>query len=140
MSSENGSDKIYLGNCKQKQRRNGDQFLTGLICLDDIDGERLAEHIFVGDNGKRYLRIVINPYQYGVNTYGNSHSIAVDTFKPDSNRVNGGNQNRPNSNWNSNNQRSGGNGYSGNDSHHQDEVYDRNRSSRTDDYSSYNMD
>lgn len=146
----NGSDKIYLGNCREKSRRNGDKFLTGLIALDDIDAEALSDYIFVGNNGKRYLRIVINPYQEGANQYGNTHSISVDTFKPDASRGSGGNSNNsgygnnaPRNNYSGNN-RSGS--YEGNN--HQSRSYDglpndndynNNRSSQNDDYAGYDL-
>jgi hypothetical protein len=73
--------KIYLGNLQEKSRVSGDKFLTGSVCLDDIENVP-NEHIQKGNNGKRYLKIIISPYKNGANEYGNTHSVAVDTFKP----------------------------------------------------------
>jgi hypothetical protein len=74
------SSKIYLGNCQERSRVNGDKYLTGSICLDDIASVP-EEHIQKGKNGKRYLQIIVNPYISGANAYGNTHSVAVNTFK-----------------------------------------------------------
>lgn len=82
--SEQTSEKeprYWLGNAKEKERQSGDKFLVGSICLDDLESVP-KELISVAKNGKRYLRIVINPYMNGANEYGNTHGIRVDTFKP----------------------------------------------------------
>jgi hypothetical protein len=73
--------KIYLGNLQEKSRISGDKFLTGSVCLDDIENVP-NEHIQKGKNSKRYLKIIISPYKNGANEYGNTHSVAVDTYKP----------------------------------------------------------
>lgn len=99
----NGSEqKIYLGNGKQKQRKQGDSFITATICVDDFESDTTQAHVFTGKNGKRYLKIVINPFRDGANQYGNTHSISVDTFRPEPNGQNGnGNGNyRGNGNFN----------------------------------------
>ena len=78
--NQNFTPKIYLGNGKEKKRQNGDSFITASICIDDI--EKLSEeHISKAENGKRYVKICINPYREGANQYGNTHSISVDTYK-----------------------------------------------------------
>ncbi len=99
--NNNGSEqKIYLGNAKQKQRKQGDYFITGTICIDDLEAQTTQAHIFSGKNGKRYLKIVINPFRDGANQYGNTHSISVDTFRPDPNIAQNGNGNyRGNNNF-----------------------------------------
>lgn len=163
----NGNDKIYLGNCKEKHRRNGDKFLTGLINLDAIDGEALADHIFVGDNGNRYLRIIINPYAGGPNHFGQTHSIAVDVFKPDGSRGNnqsqsgnyGNNSRSSNNSYGNSRSNSANEGHYGNSrsnssnagnfsnnrsgstwgSGHSDSEYNQNRSSDDDQYNDYDL-
>ena len=77
--------KIYLGNAKQIQRRNGDPFLSAVICLDDLESSAAQEFVFTTAKGKRYLKLVVNPFKDGTNQYGNTHSISVDTFRPDPN-------------------------------------------------------
>lgn len=73
--------KIYLGNLQEKVRKSNDRFLVGTICLDDIDNIP-EEHIFKFRNGKRFAKIIVNPFKDGANQYGNTHSIAIDTYKP----------------------------------------------------------
>jgi hypothetical protein len=81
-NNQNFPPKIYLGNGREKKRQNGDSFITASICIDDI--EKLnEEHISRAENGKRYVKICINPYRDGANQYGNTHSISVDTYKPE---------------------------------------------------------
>lgn len=73
--------KIYLGNLQEKARQSGDKFLTGSLCLTDI-ANIPKEHIQKGNNNKDYVRVIINPYKNGANEYGNTHSVSIDTFKP----------------------------------------------------------
>ncbi len=80
MSNQINPSKMYLGNLQEKTWPNGEKFLTGTICLDDVE-KVPAEHIQEWKNGKRYLRIIVNPYKSGANQYGNTHSVSVDTFK-----------------------------------------------------------
>lgn len=81
-NQKNFPPKIYLGNGREKKRQNGDSFITASICIDDIQNLK-DEHISVAENGKRYVKICINPYREGANQYGNTHSISVDTYKPE---------------------------------------------------------
>lgn len=74
--------KIYLGNGTERKRNGGDKFITGSLCIDDI--EKIPEQfIQKGRNGKRYFKYILSPYRQGANEYGNTHSFAVDTYKPD---------------------------------------------------------
>ena len=90
----NEQEKIYLGNAREKERRSGDKFLVGSICVDDIEGLS-TEHVQTAKNGKRYVRILINPYMAGMNEYGNTHSIRVDTWQPDQQHQGQQDQNSP---------------------------------------------
>lgn len=87
MSGEKRKVKMYLGNLQEKTHPSGDKFLTGSLCVDDID-KVPAEYIHTGKNGKRYLRIFVNPYWNGPNEYGNTHSIAVEAFNSNNNNDN----------------------------------------------------
>ena len=72
----------YLGNLTEKTRKSGDKFLVGSICLEDVAAIP-EEHITHGkNNGKRYVKIIVNPYRDGKNQYGNTHSVKVDTYRP----------------------------------------------------------
>lgn len=75
--------KIFLGNGQEKIRRmDSKTFYTGTMCYDDIL-KIPGEHLKLAKNGKRYFKWILNPYIDGPNEYGNTHSLAVDTFKPD---------------------------------------------------------
>ncbi len=79
-ADNNGSyEKLYLGNLREKFRGSGDAFLTGYICMDDLENIP-SEFIKKRKDGKRYLKIVINPFIGGPNEHKNTHSCAVDTF------------------------------------------------------------
>ena|ERR1700741_1995681 len=74
-------NKMYFGNFREKFRQSGDKFLTGFICLDDI--QKVPEDLIMVRNGKRFIKVVINPFVDGVNEHGNTHSCLLDdTFKP----------------------------------------------------------
>ena len=90
--NQNGNQsqkKIYLANIQEKTRKTGEVFFTGTLCLDEVESVP-AEHIITGKNGKRYVKFIINPYKEGANQYGNTHNMALDTYKPQNNN----NQNR----------------------------------------------
>ena len=104
-NNQSQSEKIYLGNAKQIPRKSGDSFLGGTICIDDILLDECKPYTFESKAGKRFLKIVINPYRDGANQYGNTHSISVDTFRPDPNyRNNQGNQSNQGNQGNQSNQ------------------------------------
>ncbi len=66
-------NKLYCG--KGKQIKN---WLTGInVCLDDIP----SEHIITAKNGKRYVNLDVCEHKQGVDKYGNSHYVAVNTYK-----------------------------------------------------------
>jgi hypothetical protein len=81
--NEKAPPKIFLGNGQEKiRRKDGKIFNVGTMCYDDIL-KIPAEHLRMAKNGKRYFKWILNPYIDGPNEYGNTHSLAVDTFKPD---------------------------------------------------------
>lgn len=80
--------KFYFGNGQEKTRQNGQNFIVGSLCYDDIMNIP-KEYLVEAKNGKRYFKVVVNPFYEGVNQYGNTHSFQVDTFKPETNDVNG---------------------------------------------------
>jgi hypothetical protein len=81
--NNNAESKIYLGNGFEKERSNGDKFISASLCFDDIMNKIPDEHLKMAKNGKRYFKICINPYRDGANEYGNTHSIQLDTYKPE---------------------------------------------------------
>ena len=67
------SDKIFCGSAKQTQYS-----VKINVCLSDIP----AEFITTGNNGKQYARLELKERK-SVDQYGNTHSLSVDTWKPD---------------------------------------------------------
>lgn len=95
--------RIYVGNAKEIKRKDGSSFISATICMDDVDTKEAQSHVFTGKNGKRYLKVVVNPFRDGANQFGNTHSIAVDTFKPDPNYQRNNNGDSGNANENKGN-------------------------------------
>lgn len=75
--------KIYLGNGQERVRPvTKEVFQTGTMCYDDIV-KIPEEYLRMAKNGKRYFKWILSPYRQGANEYGHTHSLAVDTYKPD---------------------------------------------------------
>ena len=69
------SEKIYIGRGKKVGQYGT---IAVSICIDDIPNE----HITKANNGKRYLNLNIAEKRE-VDQYGYTHSVAVDTWKPE---------------------------------------------------------
>jgi hypothetical protein len=80
LENKTSEPKIYLGNGQEKSRRSGDKFIIASLCVDDIVNSP-DEYKKEARNGKRYVKVLINPYRGGANEYGNTHSISLDTYK-----------------------------------------------------------
>jgi len=67
------ADKIYCGS----GRAFGNYGQIGLnICLSDLPHEHITEY-----NGKKYIKLKVSPRKE-TDKRGNTHSIEVDTWKP----------------------------------------------------------
>ena len=66
--------KIYVGTGKKHASFDS---IKVSICLSDIPKERIKE----GKNGKKYVNLEVSGKKE-VDQYGNSHYVAVNTFKP----------------------------------------------------------
>jgi hypothetical protein len=72
------ADKIYAGNGRMVETKYGELYNIS-ICLDDIP----EEHIFTSEKtGKRYVKLKMTEKKE-VDAYKNTHSVIVDTWKPD---------------------------------------------------------
>ena len=69
------ADKIFCGRGKRFGRYNA---ISLSICLDDLP----KEYITTGKNGKRYIKLNVNEKREA-DEWGNTHSVEVDTWKPD---------------------------------------------------------
>ena len=72
--------KIYCGKGKEINGKYG-AFYKISICVDEIP----AEHIFKAKNGKRYATLNMSMMKQE-DDRGNTHTIVVDTWKPDESR------------------------------------------------------
>ena len=81
-AKEEKKETIWLGNAKTIKRRDDSEFLVGTICVEDFNAVA-EEHRFRASNGKAYIKIVISEYIAGKNEWNNTHSISLDTWKPD---------------------------------------------------------
>lgn len=67
--------KIYVGNGVSKF--NG-EMVSCSLCLTDLPQEHMFEY-----NGKKYIKLNVSSKRDGVDEYGKTHYITVDTFKPE---------------------------------------------------------
>ena len=70
---------IYIGNGKKQK----DNWLKSSLCISDIPKEHTFEY-----NGKTYVKVNIN-VKDEVDQYGKDVSITVDTWRPDSQPIEG---------------------------------------------------
>ena len=68
-------EKIYVGSGTEKFDGN---LVSASLCLSDLP----AEHMTTGKNGKKYINLNVQKKKEK-DQYGNTHYIAVDTWKPD---------------------------------------------------------
>ena len=73
-------DKIYCGNAKEKQVKlaNGDSFE---VLNMTIHTDKIKEHI-EEFNGTNFVKIKVTKRREA-DQYGNTHSVEVDTWKPE---------------------------------------------------------
>lgn len=86
------SDKIYCGNGKEKFFNNGGSIIE--VTLDvDVLARNFNEHGFTsnGQNPSRKIKVKIAARRE-VDSYGNSHYVEIDTWKPNQNGQQGGYQ------------------------------------------------
>jgi hypothetical protein len=79
------ADKIYCGSVKTRRTQYGDELK---VALDITDFEKLfKEYGYIAKSGKRIINLNINERRE-VGQYGETHSITVDTWKPNNNTAN----------------------------------------------------
>ena len=75
------SEKIYIGSGKKKTFQNGGEIINVILDLDGI-GAHFKAHGFTTKGGKKKLEINITERRES-DQYGNTHSVTVDTWKPE---------------------------------------------------------
>jgi hypothetical protein len=84
-----GEEKIYVGNGKIHNFPDGGSQIKLRLTLDGLK-ELHEKYGFTTDAGKHILTLIVNEKR-NVDQYGNTHTLTVDTWKPDSARSNAGN-------------------------------------------------
>ena len=75
------SDKIYIGNGKERQFNNGGSIIRIMLDVDTL-AKHFKEHGFTTEGGKRMIPINIGQNRE-VDRYGNTHNASIDTWKPE---------------------------------------------------------
>lgn len=86
--------KIFIGSGKKKEFSKGGSIINASICLDDLLKD-MDEFATVSKNGKRYLRVKIGSRREA-DQFGNTHSLEIDTWKPEQQQAGGNFQTNPN--------------------------------------------
>ncbi len=79
IENSNKPVKPYLGDFKEKFRKNGDSFFTGEVSREDFNNIP-DEYFKLKGDGKNYVKLVLNKYIKGPTEFGETHSFSVDTF------------------------------------------------------------
>ncbi len=85
------SEKIYIGNGKEKHFNDGGSVINLTIGLDGI-AQYFKDYGFTTDQGKKKLKLVVQKRRE-IDQYGNSHYVCIDQFKPDSSKSNNSSHN-----------------------------------------------
>ena len=75
------SDKIYIGSGKEKTFDNGGSVINCMITLDGLN-QIFKDHGFTTQQGVKKLKIIVGKRREP-DQWGNTHSVSIDTFKPD---------------------------------------------------------
>jgi len=77
------AEHIYIGSGKEKTFQNGGSVISISLEIDEL--ERIYEaYGFKTKSGKRYVRLTVGKRRE-VGKYGETHTLEVDTWKPDQN-------------------------------------------------------
>lgn len=74
------SDKIYVGNGKERKFDNGGSIVKIMLDVDTLS-KNFKEYGFTTEQGKRMMPINVATNREP-DRYGNTHNATIDTFKP----------------------------------------------------------
>lgn len=95
IKESNMADKIFCGSGKKKEFPNGGTITTVNLDMDTLE-RVFNEYGFTTNGGKRILKVKVSSKRE-TDQYGNTHSVEIDTWKPD----NQGGSNQKNNSYNS---------------------------------------
>ena len=76
-------DKIYVANGKTHTFNDGGYIVKFALNLRDL---KKAEEYVYELNGVKYINLELGKKKVSPDRYGKTHSVTVDTFKPDPNK------------------------------------------------------
>lgn len=109
-------DKIFCGSGKKREFQNGGSITKIKVDLNVLQ-QCFDEYGFNTESGKRLMTLNVSTLRNSPDQYGNTHSVDIDTWKPDPNH---GNQS--NNHNNQNNNQGGYPGYPGNNGNFEDDI------------------
>lgn len=75
-------EKIYCGSGKKKEFNNGGSITSVMLNLDVLN-QQFEEYGFTTDQGKKMIKVNVSTLKNGVDQYGKTHSVEIDTWKPE---------------------------------------------------------
>lgn len=78
-------DKTYAGNGKIKRFQDGGSVINLVIDLEGLwMASKQNKGVFVTSQGRKKIKLCVNERR-SADQYGNTHSVSIDEFVPDSN-------------------------------------------------------
>ncbi len=77
-------EKIYVGSAKEKTFSDGGSVIEVSLTLDGM-ADHFKAYGFTANSGKKIIKLKISKRR-SVGQYGETHTVEVDTWKPDANR------------------------------------------------------
>jgi len=75
------AERIYVGSGKERTFDGGGSIVTISVDVDKLI-DACKDYGYTPDSGKRYIKLKVNQRRE-TDQYGNTHSVEVDTWKPD---------------------------------------------------------
>lgn len=90
------SDKMYIGNGKERKFDNGGSVISVSLEIDNLQ-QIYDSYGYITKTGKRCIRLKVGQRRE-VGKFGETHTVEVDTWKPDSYSRGNQQNNKPGSN------------------------------------------
>lgn len=94
------ADKIYTGSGKEKFFNDGGSLIGITLDIETLQ-QNFKEYGFVTQQGKKKIKVNVSSRRE-IDQYGNSHTVTIDTFKPQMQGQPGQQQGGNNANQNNN--------------------------------------
>ena len=81
------ADKIYCGSAKEKTFDGGGSVISVSLTMDGLS-DHFKNYVFTTNGGKKIIKLKISKRRE-VGAYGETHTVEIDTWKPDPNHAAG---------------------------------------------------